>query len=174
MEKVYYYKKKEITDSLEDFEKKFTMEQKNVIDEEFYKNNHANNNYGVFATRDLHPGELIDTCMYVGCTSDIADTNFGKIYTYTMSPNEFGWEYCVVGGVGMFFNNGIEPELPNVAHRHLPELRSFQYYTTAFVEKDEELFTDYGHSKLKIKHNYKAVERNLINWEYEKEKRKKK
>ena len=163
MTKPYYYKKLEINQTYEEYIKGFILngiEDEEIVEaykEKFTKKHfedyHKNDNYGVFASTDLEPGDLIDTCMYVGTDKEIMGTKFGEIYTYTMTHHPT-YDYAIIGGVGMFFNNSKKP---NVGYRHLMETRSFEYYAIAHIKQDEELFMDYNQGRMKIPLDQKRV-----------------
>jgi len=105
--------------------------------------------HGVFATRDIFRGELIEECPYLLLNSSYAEVDAGiKYYVYNVQSLSVTEERPLLNypaiclGYGAMYNHHNEKE--NVKYRHFLDKKIFAFYTTKPVKFGEELFVNYG------------------------------
>ena len=99
--------------------------------------------YGVFATRDLQKGEVLEECYYLALTTQFHRVD-DALKDYVFLNNDLGTSgksSAVVLGSGMIYNHRSNP---NVLYKKDKARKVFIYYMDADAGSGEELFVSYG------------------------------
>ena len=96
---------------------------------------------GVFATREIAEGEIIEQCPYIVIDDDdLAEANRLQDYLFT-SPDQPGDYLCVLG-YGMMYNHSNEPN----AEWEIDEddIQFVRFTALKPISHGEEIFQNYG------------------------------
>ena len=97
--------------------------------------------YGVFATRDIAKGEIIEECYYLRLGTKWKNTDEAlKDYVFMWSSH-MPEASAVVLGNGMIYNHSDDP---NVGYKQSLKDKVFKFLTINDVNKEEELLISYG------------------------------
>lgn len=97
--------------------------------------------HGVFATRDIARGEIIERCPYIVIDDeDVAEANRLQDYLFT-SPDEPGDYLCVLG-YGMIYNHSDQPNAEWEIDDE--DIRYVRFTALQDIKKGAEILHSYG------------------------------
>ena len=99
--------------------------------------------YGVFSKRDISKGELIEESYAIMLSAAWEDMEeVLKSYCFAVPPLKLGLPSSMAAlGHAMIYNHD---ESPNVDYKYIARHSIFKFIAAKDIEKDEELFIDYG------------------------------
>lgn len=98
--------------------------------------------YGVFATEDIHPGEVLEEVMFLPVPNNVLN-NYIFRYPRANTPNaeNIPVEAAIPLGFGCIYNHS---NTPNASWYTDIKRKLFVFYVLARITKDQEIRTYYG------------------------------
>lgn len=98
--------------------------------------------YGVFATQDIHVGEVFEECPILDLRIPKGESSSCMIdYRYNWPKTTDCDKQVVAWGYGSLYNHS---NTPNADWRENFEKQTFEFFAVKYIKKDEEIFTYYG------------------------------
>jgi SET domain-containing protein len=96
---------------------------------------------GVFALDSIKEGEILEECHFIKLESSwesISDPLKEYVFSYPPGSTE---KNCIVLGYGSIYNHKI---FPNAYWEYNPDLEVFRFIAKTDINKDDEIFINYG------------------------------
>ena len=99
--------------------------------------------YGVFATRDIERGEIIEECYYIELSTSwkLVDETLKHFVFGSEEVGPLGMGTSAVLGYGMIYNHSINN---NVDYKQERDRMIYSYFASKNIRENEELTIDYG------------------------------
>lgn len=102
--------------------------------------------YGVFATKDIQEGELLETCPFVEVPEEAIYGYENILQFYVFESHLKPKHLVVVFGNGSMYNTSKDPSAYVLLNGKDPK-RLLDYVSTRPIRRGEEIFIDYGRDR---------------------------